>query len=730
MVHDRTIRPNLSTFAGGSLQGVIEYPQTRRDDILEELHGRFIADPYRWLEDPDSSDTADWVSRQNEVTNSYLDQLETRGWFRDTMSAIMHRPRAGVPIKKAGRYFVSRNDGSLNQDIWYVGDSLQDLLEGGQVVVDPNLFSADGSDSLLGFTVSDDGHYFAYTLSEGGSDWNTFVLLDLHSGEQVDDAQIQTKFSEPTWLPDCSSYLYTDFAHQGHAAGTETTVVASGKLRLHRVGQPQEQDELILEFPENDQLMCWPQVSADHQLVIVSIGEGTENRNRLWVYKISRSDQGSIVSAPLKIVDEARAKVDFIRSVGSTLFLYTDLDAPRGRVVSCQLDEFESSGQVTFTEVIGEGGATLTDVVAAGDQLITVVLDDAQPILSRYSLDGHLFGDLDLSGGSLVALHAEADDPEGFVGLSSVTSPTEAYRFEVQTGDVRPLTALVRGASGAQQVTGRLSFTAPEVVLERRAATSKDGTAVPYFVVAAIALDRSRPQPTLLYGYGGFKIPVLADYRPGWSAWLAAGGVLAIANLRGGGEFGTQWYDGGRLANKQNVFDDFIAVAEALKDSGVTTTSQLALHGRSNGGLLVSAVMTQRPDLAAAVLPTVGVLDLLRFHLFTIGAAWISDYGNPDDPDQFADALAYSPLHNIEIGTRYPATLVLTGDHDDRVVPLHSHKFTASLQYAQEGEEPVLTRVEVATGHGIGKPMDKVVDEWADLLAFAAHHTGLKPGEG
>ncbi len=299
-------------------------------------------------------------------------------------------------------------------------------------------------------------------------------------------------------------------------------------------------------------------------------------------------------------------------------------------------------------------------------------LAEAQPRVERFAVDGTSLGVLDVRGGAVVALNAEAGDPEGFIGLSSVTAPTTAYRFDADTGEVRPLEELVRGQG---------SFRAPPIRTERRLATSKDGTTVPYFLIARVDLDLSKPQPTLLYGYGGFKIAVLADYRPGWSGWLAAGGVLAIANLRGGGEYGTDWYDDGRLGNKQHVFDDFIAVGEHLKESGVTTTGQLALHGRSNGGLLVGAVMTQRPDLAAVALPGVGVLDLLRFHLFTIGAAWISDYGDPGEREQFEDALAYSPLHNVQIGRRYPATLVLTGDHDDRVVPLHSYKFISEVQH-------------------------------------------------
>jgi prolyl oligopeptidase len=325
---------------------------------------------------------------------------------------------------------------------------------------------------------------------------------------------------------------------------------------------------------------------------------------------------------------------------------------------------------------------------------------------------------VEVPGGAVVGLNAKRGDSEAFVGLSSVTSATRSYLIDTGSSTVTSLAELVQPSPEP--------FLAPETVMERHVATSKDGTPVPYFLITPVDVDRSRPQPTLLYGYGGFKIPVLADYRPGWPCWLAAGGLLAIANLRGGGEFGTAWYEAGRLASKQNVFDDFVAVAEDLKQTGITTTQQLALHGRSNGGLLVGGVLTQRPDLAAVALPAVGVLDLLRFHLFTIGAAWISDYGNPDNPEQFAQALAYSPLHNVRPGTSYPATLVLTGDHDDRVVPLHSHKFTATLQHAQAGEQPILTRIEVSTGHGLGKPTALVAAEWADLLAFAAHHTGLQ----
>lgn len=703
---------------------MIEYPDSRRSDLVENLHERQIADPYRWLEDPDASETVDWVRQQNELTESYLSGLDEREWFRETMRAVVQRPQAGVPRHEGGHYFVSRNDGTQAQDVIYVADSLEELLSGGRVIVDPNTWSADGTDSVASFTVSDDGHYFCYNRSEGGSDWNTLVLLDLATGQPVPDAVIQSKFCEAVWLPDNASYLYVDYAHEGHAAGTQTQSLGGARLRRHRVGQPQNLDELILEFPDDDRLLFWPEVSADQQFVVVTIVAGTESRNRLWLYRLTTglSAEGEVdsrLSAPIKIIDEPRAEFLFVSSSGSSVLLVTDLDAPRSRLVRCEVDDHNATDVPALVEVIGEGPDTLTSVTAAGDQLLAVTLCDAQPRIERYTPDGTSLGIVDVTGGALVELNSRAGDPEAFFGLSSVTSPTTSYRVDSRTGEVRELPGLVAGPD-----TG---FVAPEVTVQRQRATSADGTSVPYFLICPAQVDQTRPQPTLLYGYGGFKVPVSANYWAGWPGWLAAGGVVAIANLRGGGEFGSDWYDDGRLRNKQHVFDDFIAVGEHLVSEGVTTPAQLALHGRSNGGLLVGAVMTQRPDLAAVAVPGVGVLDLLRFHKFTTGAAWVSDYGSPEDPDQFEDLLAYSPLHNVGEGVCYPATLVLTGDHDDRVVPLHSHKFTAALQHAQAGPAPVLTRIEVATGHGLGKPAAMVADEWADLLTFVAAHTGLRP---
>ncbi|MFI6825913.1 prolyl oligopeptidase family protein [Kribbella sp. NPDC050241] len=678
------------------------YPESRRDDVVDTLHGHQIADPYRWLEDPDSAETQDWVRRQNEFTQAELSTYPERVWFEATMSAILARPRAGVPAKKAGWYFAGRNDGTQAQDVVYVAESLEELLDGGRVLIDPNTLSADGTDSLGSFTVSPDGKYFAYGINESGSDWTTFRLLDIATGTAVDDGVTEAKFCEATWLPDSSAYLYLHYPPTGRSEGTETKSLTGGRLMLHKVGDPQSSDELVLSFPDEDRYFITPEVSEDDRYLVVHITEGTDPATRLWVFPITSDGLGD----PVKVVDEFTDEIAFVRMSGDQLVLRTDRDASRGRVVLSSLDG-------TFTDLIPEGEATLQAVRGTAAGLTTLTLVDAQPVLTLYALDGSGARVVDVPGGGVVGLNASPEYDEIFVGLSTTTDPTLSYVVSAESGSVRALPELVRGGGG---------FTPPSVTVTRRIATGRD---VPYFLITRSDLDFSQPRPTLMWGYGGFRIPVLADYRPGWPAWLAAGGVLVIANLRGGGEYGSDWHDAGRLKNKQNVFDDFIAVAEHLRDTRVTTPEQLAIHGRSNGGLLVAAVMAQRPDLFAVALPGVGVMDMVRFHLFTVGAAWASDFGHPDDASQFEDLLAYSPLHSLRDGTAYPATLVVTGDHDDRVVPLHSHKFIATLQHAQSSAAPILTRIEVNTGHGFGKPAAMVASEWADLLAFAAHHVGL-----
>ncbi|MHB1008983.1 MAG: prolyl oligopeptidase family serine peptidase [Propionibacteriaceae bacterium] len=699
----------------------MRYPESRQDSTAETLHGLRVEDPYRWLEDPDSEETRAWVEAQRAVTETYLASLPARSWFAETMRRVASRPRAGIPHGHGGWYFLNRNDGTTPQDVWYVGRTVDEVTgPGARVILDPSTWSDDATSSLSTFTVSDDGRYLAVARSDAGSDWQRVHVLDVATGQDTGEPELVTKFAEPTWLPDGSSYLYNAFSDPGDAVGTRTDALGRPRVMRHTLGTGT--DELVADLPELDRVIFDWDVSHDGHWLWLLPRQGTENRNMVWVHPLVTEDGRTRIGGRVTLVAHPDAEYTPVRPVGepghgAALLVLTDLDAPRGRVVSMDLDAAVAGRAAEVATVVPESDDVISRVVAAGDHLLVERLVDATPRVSRYGLDGTDLGLVDLPAGAVVSFDGSATRRHAYVGISTVTEPTAAYEIDSETGATRAL-GLVDSGSGV----------AGPYTVERARARSADGTLVPYFLIRPAGAPTG-PAPTLLYGYGGFKIPVLADYRPGWSGWLAAGGVLVIANLRGGGEYGSGWYDDGRLDTKQHVFDDVIAVAEHLVETGVTTPGQLGLHGRSNGGLLVGAAMTQRPDLFAVALPTVGVLDLLRFHKFTIGAAWMSDYGNPDDPHDFEVELAYSPLHHVADGMVYPATLVATGDHDDRVVPLHSHKFTATLQRAQAGEAPILTRIETSTGHGAGKPALVLAAEWADLLAFAAHHTGLVPPE-
>ena len=694
------------------------YPTTRRGDAVDTLHGHEIADPYRWLEDPDSDETRAWVDAQRATTEAYLETLPSRPWFSSTMRQVASRPRAGIPHGYGGWWFLNRNDGTTPQDVWYVGRTVAEVADpAARVMLDPSSWSEDATSSLSTFTVSDDGRYMAVARSDAGSDWQRIHVLEVETGQDVGEPELVTKFAEPTWLPDNVSYLYNAFTDPGDAVGTQTEALGRPRVMRHTLGG---RTELVADLPELDRIIFDWDVSHDGHWLWLLPRQGTENRNMLWAHPLVTREGRTEIGERVVLVGEPDAEYTVIRSVGepgsgARLLVLTDLDASRGRVVSFDLDAAVAGADPGPTTVVAEGDDVISRVIAAGEHLLVERLVDATPRISRYGLDGTDLGPIDLPAGATVSTDGSPKRRMAYVGISTVTEPTAAYEIDSATGATRALDLVDSGSGVAGPYT-----------VERGRATSADGTQVPYFLIRPANAPAAQA-PTLLYGYGGFKVPVLADYRPGWSGWLAAGGVLVIANLRGGGEYGSDWYDDGRLDAKQHVFDDVIAVAEHLVETGVTTPAQLALHGRSNGGLLVGAAMTQRPDLFAVALPTVGVLDILRFHLFTIGAAWMSDYGNPDDPHDFEVELAYSPLHNVREGTSYPATLVATGDHDDRVVPLHSHKLTATLQRAQAGAAPILTRIEVSTGHGAGKPAQVQAAEWADLLAFAAHHTGLVP---
>ena len=686
----------------------MRYPPSERGPVIETLHGVEVADPYRWLEDPDSPQTKEWVAAQNAVTDEYLAGLAARSWFLEQLGAIVGVPRAGVPRPRGGRYLLDRNDGSQDQDVVTVAEDLASLADGGRVLIDPAEFSLDGTVSLRAAVLSPDGKWVAYKVSEAGSDWTRLRVRAADSGVDTADVVPYAKFVDPVWSPDSSGFFYWTYPEHGRAAGDDPTALGAGRLMLHRLGR--DDDELIYEPDNNPRLLAWPHVYSSGWLILI-ITAGTEHKCLVQARRLS----GGAVGPVVHVVTEPRASFLPAGMKGDVLFLRTDRDAPCGKVVAADLARMESGGTGAWAELIPERDDVLEQAQRAGNGFLAVYLRDAQHRVLRFDSGGAELGEVGLGEpGSVSELHADEDSGECFVGVESFVRRTRAYRVDLSTGRADPLVLTAKAAP------------VPDVIVERRSATSADGTTVPYFLLRPA--DAGLPVPTVLYGYGGYHKAMTPAFKAAWPAWLAAGGALAVANLRGGGEYGRQWHEAGRRERKQNVFDDFIAVGEHLISTGVTTHGELVLHGRSNGGLLVGAVMTQRPDLAAVALPMVGVMDKLRFHKFTIGAAWIPEAGDPDVAEDFAFLYAFSPLHALRPGTRYPATLILTGDHDDRVAPAHSYKFGAELQHDQASDAPALLRIEAATGHGLGKPKRMLAAEYADMLAFAAEHTGLRPG--
>jgi prolyl oligopeptidase len=684
----------------------VKYPPTARGPLVETLHGVQVADPYRWLEDPDSAQTKAWVAAQNAVTGQHLAGMPSRAWFRERLGAILGAARAGVPRNRGGRYLLDRNDGTQDQDVVTVAHDLATLAAGGRVLIDPAEFSADGTASLRGAVLSPDGQWVAYGVSQAGSDWTQWRVRSVESGADRTDVVGYAKFVSAEWLPDSSGFLYWAYPeHDGDGA------LGAGQLRLHRLGESEQDDEVVYAEPAQPGLTAWPYITEDGGWLILAITLGTEQRSQILARRIHPDRLGPVAT----VVAERSAWFWPVGASGDVLYLLTDDGAPRRKLVTADLTCLESGCDCDiWADVIAERTDILDQVAMAGDGLLAVYLRDCRHRAVRFDLDGAELGELDLGDAiSIEEVQAHAGEKEVFLGIDSLLNRT-SVRVDFSTGRSDPLVLTDRTAPP------------PEVVTERRSAVSKDGTVVPYFLLRRA--DVTGPAPTMLYGYGGYAAPCRPTFKAAWPAWLAAGGVLAVANLRGGGEFGTEWHEAGTRDRKQNVFDDFIAVGEHLVADEVTGPGQLTIHGRSNGGLLVGAVMTQRPDLAAVALPMVGVLDMLRFHRFTIGAAWIPEAGDPDVAEDFAFLHAYSPLHALRAGTRYPATLILTGDHDDRVVPAHSYKFGAELQHDQAASAPVLLRIETATGHGAGKPATMLAAEFADMLAFAAQHTGLTPG--
>jgi prolyl oligopeptidase len=683
----------------------LDYPQTEKIDQVDVYHGVEVADPYRWLEDDvrTSDAVADWVERQNEVTFGYLETIPERDELRRRLTELWDYERVSAPDKRGGRYFSRRNDGLQPQAVVYVQDS---LVEEPRVLLDPNGWSADGTVALAGMAVSPDGCHAAYGVAEAGSDWTAWRVVDIDSGELLDDEIRWVKYSGAEWTKDGKGFFYGRFPEPKE--GEEFQESSRGQaLWYHRLGTPQSADTLVYERPENPDWLFAPEVTEDGRWLIVSIGKSTSN-NRLYV-----RDLTDPYALPRPIVDHFDHDYRLVHNRGETFYVFTDDDAPRGRVVAIDLARPEPEH---WRDVLPQGEATLRGANVVGNLLFASFLEDAKTVVRVFTLDGKPVREVELPGiGSAFGFGGEASDTETFYTFTSFAMPPTVYRYDVVSGE----STLWRRPE--------VDVDPDDYEVEQVFYPSKDGTRVPMFLVHKKGVEADGANPTLLYGYGGFNVSLTPFFSVERLAWLERGGVYAVANLRGGGEYGEEWHLAGTKTGKQNVFDDFIAAAEWLVDNRWTKPAKLAIAGGSNGGLLVGAAMTQRPDLFGAALPAVGVMDMLRFHHFTAGRFWVDDYGTADDPEQFRALYAYSPYHNLEPGTDYPPTLVTTADHDDRVVPGHSFKFAARLQAMHGGDDPVLIRIESRAGHGAGQPTEKRIEAAADQLAFLVENLDMRP---
>jgi prolyl oligopeptidase len=681
----------------------LHYPPTRTVPQVDDYHGTLVADPYRWLEDADSPETLAWVRAQQALTEATLSAVPARDPLRQRLTELWDYPRAYAPVKRGGRYFQLRNSGLQNHNVLYVSETLEGE---GRVLLDPNTLSADGTLSLESWSVSEDGRWLAYAVSGSGSDWRTWRVRDVTSGEDLPDRLEWSKFTGAAWRRDGSGFYYGRYAEpargEAYAAVNEYQ-----QLYFHRLGDPQSADALAYERRDHKDWGFQAVVSDDDRYLVLHVTQGSGKRNRLFYQDLAAG--GEVV----ELIPELEAAYHFIgnnRTRSARFYLHTDSEAPRGRIIAIDLERPARDERQTL---VPEQADTLEDVLLAGESFVALYLHDAYHQLRRFALDGRPLGEIALPGigsvsvNNVPSLSGRREDAELFYVFHSFVHPATVYRHDLSSGATETLFAPPIDFNFAPYITRQVF------------ATSRDGTRVPIFLVQRRGLALDGRNPTILFGYGGFNLAQVPTFQVGRLAWLELGGVFAVANLRGGSEYGEAWHQAGSLLQKQNTFDDFIACAEHLIAAGITSPARLAIEGRSNGGLLVGACLAQRPDLFGAAVAHVGVMDMLRFHKFTIGWAWVSDFGSADDPEQFQVLYRYSPLHNLRPGTHYPATLITTADHDDRVVPGHSFKFAAALQAAQGGPAPILIRIQAAAGHGgSGKPTRIAINEQADVYAF------------
>lgn len=692
----------------------IDYPSTAAGDTVDDYFGRTVKDPYRWLEDTESTETRNWITAQNVITDAYLDSLPMRDAIAAKLETFWNYERYGLPKKHGDHYLYFRNDGLQNQSVLYKSSSLDAPR---QPLIDPNTLSDDGTMALSSTEVSEDGKYVAYGLADGGSDWRTWKVRDVASGNDTGDVVQWVKFSSIAWKPDGSGFFYARYASP--EAGEELLDKNENQeLYFHTLGQPQSEDTLIYRRPDHPKWGFSPIATEDGQYLIIHNWKGSEPKSQVFVKRLNDSE--SPATSPVEpLITGFDADYNFVAADGDRLFFSTDDDAPRQRLIAVNVDQ---PAKEHWTTIIPQSDDVIESVSLLGDVFYVTYLKDAKNVVLKFGIDGTPMGQIDLPGvGSVSGFDSRRDADETFFKFENYVTPTSIYRLDLNTGAIQ----LWREPA--------VEFDVHQFVTEQTFATSKDGTRIPVTITRRTDTTRDGNHPTLLYGYGGFNISILPRFSPAVAAWIDDGGIYAVATLRGGGEYGRQWHEDGMRLKKQNVFDDCIAAAEILIEQNYCTASTLALSGRSNGGLLVGAVMTQRPDLFGAALPAVGVMDMLRYHKFTIGWAWATEYGSSDEEDQIDNLLSYSPLHNIKPGVCYPATLITTADRDDRVVPGHSFKFAATLQTAQAAtratqvgcENPTLIRIETRAGHGAGTPVSKLINEYADTWSFL--RANLKP---
>jgi prolyl oligopeptidase len=688
--------------ANGAPTPTLTYPHAKTVDQIDDYHGTKVADPYRWLEDTDSTDTREWIDAENKLTFGYLDQIPYRQAIHDRLKTLWNYERYGVPEQQGSRYFYQHNNGLQNQNVLLVADS---VTAEPHLLLDPNTLSADGTVALTGHAISDDGKLLAYGTSASGSDWMEWRVRDVDTGKDLSDDLKWVKFSGASWTKDGNGFFYSRY-DEPKAGAPLRDANYFHKLYYHRLGTPQSEDKLIYDRPDNKEMGFSGDVTDDGRYVIITVWQGTSPKNRLY-YK-DLTDPNSQV---IKLLDDFDAQYQFLDNDGPVFWIKTDLEAPRGRVIAIDTRHPE---RTSWKTIVPQSADKLEHANIINNTFVLSYLKDAQTDVRIYDLDGKFLHNVDLPGiGTAEGFGGKRKYKETFYAFTSFTIPTTIYRYDLSA------------AKSAVFRQPKVDFDSSKYETKQVFFTSKDGTRVPMFITAKKGLKLDGQNPVLLYAYGGFNISLTPAFSVGNAVWLEMGGVYAQPNLRGGGEYGEEWHEAGTLLRKQNVFDDFIGAAEWLTANKYTSPGKLAIRGGSNGGLLVGACVTQRPDLFGAALPAVGVMDMLRFHKFTIGWAWTSDYGSSDDANQFKALYAYSPLHNLKPGTKYPATFITTADHDDRVVPGHSFKFAATMQADQAGSAPILIRIETKAGHGAGKPISKLIEEAADTWAFAAKNLNM-----